>query len=307
MFSNRFFILNILVCFLIVGCGSSGSNSGGGNSIHPTSVEFIDNSDALVVGSTKQLSVTMIPLSSNSSFLHWESTDSSIAEISSSGVVLAKASGRCRIQVSCVDTPSVISELLLSVIASDQIIGTLNLTINSDYPSSAGDSSKLGMLIAKSLRVKMSADAGVVESGSLYFNLPAGDLTLSKAYTLLPYGENVRIISFNGPQLKGLLERNVEKFQSNSIEYLQFSNLTYSVDMLQSFGSRVSAIKIGNTSFDPFDAATYIKIAITDKTLTDWTSIMPVTQVTTPVVSTDTTAFVDFIQNITPVDDTEIN
>jgi 2',3'-cyclic-nucleotide 2'-phosphodiesterase (5'-nucleotidase family) len=95
--------------------------------------------------------------------------------------------------------------------------------------------SNVGNLIADAIREAGGADIGFQNGGGIRADLAAGDISMEKLFTLLPFDNVLVTMTLNGEQVLRLLEISGE--QSNKI--LQLSGLSVVYDLSRPPGSRV--------------------------------------------------------------------
>ena len=101
--------------------------------------------------------------------------------------------------------------------------------------------SNLGNLITDAMREASAADIAFQNGGGIRADLPAGDITLEKLYTLLPFDNQMVVMDLKGSQILELLEKSGERHY----RMLQVSGLTVEYDPTQPAGSRVVQVSVG--------------------------------------------------------------
>lgn len=97
-----------------------------------TSVELSDSSISLTKGSTKSLSATVYPDNASNKELRWESNNSSVATVSSTGLVTAVKSGKATITATALDGSGQFDscEVTVSTPVTDINLNKPNFTLN---------------------------------------------------------------------------------------------------------------------------------------------------------------------------------
>lgn len=134
-----------------------------------------------------------------------------------------------------------------------------------DVSDTYANGSDISNVVAKAfLTVTPTADIAIQNGGGVRVDLPAGDVTIADAFTLLPFSNTLVILDMTGQQIIGVLEDALANFIDNngsSGSYPYASGLRYDIDASQGAGSRVSNVEVNArvagswTAIDP--AATY--------------------------------------------------
>ncbi|MCB0994944.1 MAG: 5'-nucleotidase C-terminal domain-containing protein [Acidimicrobiales bacterium] len=112
------------------------------------------------------------------------------------------------------------------------------------------------------------ADIALQNSGGVRVDLLPGDLTIARAYELLPFANTLVELEMTGAEIQASLEEglgNVLDAGGSTGAYPYGAGIRWDVDVSQPFGSRFSNIEVmpkGATSWGPLDlTATYIVVA----------------------------------------------
>lgn len=94
------------------------------------------------------------------------------------------------------------------------------------------------------------ADISLQNAGGVRIDLPAGDLTVGRIYTLLPFKNTLYRLVLTGAQVKSALEDGVDSVMNGTGTgaYPYTGGLRFRVDMNQARGNRVSNLEIRNSS-----------------------------------------------------------
>lgn len=105
-------------------------------------------------------------------------------------------------------------------------------------------------------------------SGGVRVDIPAGDITIADAYTLLPFANTLIELDMTGAEIVTALEQglgNVIDNGGSSGAYPYGSGIRWDVDVTEPFGSRFSSIEVkpkGTGTWVPIDTgATYVVVA----------------------------------------------
>ena len=112
------------------------------------------------------------------------------------------------------------------------------------------------------------ADIALQNSGGVRIDIPAGDITIADAYTLLPFANTLYELEMTGAEVVLALEQglgNVLDAGGSTGAYPYGAGIRWDVDASQSFGNRFSNIEVkpkGATDWTAIDpAATYVVVA----------------------------------------------
>jgi len=102
-------------------------------------------------------------------------------------------------------------------------VGELKVAL--DVSSGHQGESRAGNLVTDAFRSFYHADVGMLNSGSLRADIPAGRLTLKSVRSLLPFGNRVVLFSVHGKDLKQLLKEHARMNKSGRL--LHVSGIQY--------------------------------------------------------------------------------
>jgi 5'-nucleotidase len=124
-----------------------------------------------------------------------------------------------------------------------------------DGESAAADLIADSMLEATRAPDQGAAQLALVNATGVRVDLPAGDVRYDAAFAMMPFGNNLLVMSLTGAQVKAALEEQYSariRTGSRTPSVLAPSaGFTYSVDMSRPQGSRVSAMYLNGRPLDP--------------------------------------------------------
>ena len=100
------------------------------------------------------------------------------------------------------------------------------------------------------------SDIAIQNAGGVRIDVPAGDITVNTAYTLLPFANTLVEIEMTGSQIKQVLEEAVNNTldpEGSTGSYPYAAGLRWDMDLSQAFGDRLS-----NLEYKARDAATWV-------------------------------------------------
>jgi len=119
----------------------------------------------------------------------------------------------------------------------------------------SGRDTNLGRLIAYNMAANSGADLALINGGAIRAGIPAGDITISDVYTVLPFGDKIVYVVLSGEDLQSVLQKSASLETGSGAKFQTFG-LAY-----QAEGGRVKIDKIRGEAFDP--TKTY-RVAIDD-------------------------------------------
>ncbi|MEL6587567.1 MAG: 5'-nucleotidase C-terminal domain-containing protein, partial [Pseudomonadota bacterium] len=116
----------------------------------------------------------------------------------------------------------------------------------------------MGNLVADAMLDRV-ADQGVTiafqNGGGLRASIDAGEITMGEVLTVLPFQNTLATFSATGQDLIDALENGVGQVEEGAGRFPQVAGMSFTVDLSQAPGSRVSDVMVGDAAIDP--AATY--------------------------------------------------
>jgi 5'-nucleotidase / UDP-sugar diphosphatase len=97
------------------------------------------------------------------------------------------------------------------------------------------------------LQRSFEADIALQNAGGVRIDLPAGEITIDTAFTLLPFANTLVNLEMTGAEIKQVLEEAVSNFVDNegsTGSYPYGANLRWNLDLSQPAGSRFSNVEI---------------------------------------------------------------
>lgn len=107
--------------------------------------------------------------------------------------------------------------------------------------------SNIGNLITDAMREATGADIAFQNGGGIRSDLPAGEITVEKLYTLLPFDNQLVIMDLKGSQVLVLLEESADKHS----KMLQISGMSVEYDLTRPAGSRVVQASVQGKPLQP--------------------------------------------------------
>ena len=124
-----------------------------------------------------------------------------------------------------------------------------------DYESPAADLVADSMLAETRAPENGGAQLALVNASGVRVDLPGGGLKYADAFAMLPFGNNLVVMTLTGEQLKAVLEQEyapaIRAGLSRPSALAGSEGFTYDVDMGRPAGSRVSNVRLDGKPIDP--------------------------------------------------------
>lgn len=103
-----------------------------------------------------------------------------------------------------------------------------------------------------------AAQLALVNSSGVRVGLPQGPVRFRDAFTMMPFGNNVLVMTLTGAQLKAVLEQQYSSVAAKSAVLAPSAGFSYSVDFTRPEGQRVSQMRLDGR---PVDMAANYRVA----------------------------------------------
>ena len=136
----------------------------------------------------------------------------------------------------------------------DRVIGRLTETAkksDDDGESPAADLIADSMLTATRAPETGGAQLGLVNSTGVRVDLPGGDVKYKDAFAMMPFGNNLVVMTLTGAQLKAALEQQyaipLRPKATRPAVLAPSTGFTYAVDLKRPVGSRIADMRLNGT------------------------------------------------------------
>ncbi|WP_439122375.1 bifunctional metallophosphatase/5'-nucleotidase [Marivita sp.] len=116
----------------------------------------------------------------------------------------------------------------------------------------------MGNLVADAMldRVKdQGVQIAIQNGGGLRASIDAGEVTMGEVLTVLPFQNTLSTFEVTGAQILAALENGVSQVEDGAGRFPQVAGMSFTVDLTQEPGSRISNVMVGDAALDP--EATY--------------------------------------------------
>ncbi len=145
------------------------------------------------------------------------------------------------------------------------MVGVTNVNLNGEREDVRGRETNLGNLICDAMLWKTASfetTIAIQNGGGIRASAPKGAITMGQVLEILPYGNQITVLSLTGEQLRAALENGVSQVEDGGGCFPQVSGLRFSFDPDADMGSRVLSIDAWDdvtSSYLPIDPdATYV-------------------------------------------------
>jgi len=140
----------------------------------------------------------------------------------------------------------------------DRIVGSLTAAAPhavDDFESAAADLIADSMLAATHAPDQGGAQLALVNATGVRVDLPGGPIKYFDAFAMMPFGNNLVVMTLTGEQLKQVIEQQfgqpVRAGLTRPSALAPSAGFTYTVDMAKPAGSRVSSLRLDGAPIDP--------------------------------------------------------
>ncbi len=116
----------------------------------------------------------------------------------------------------------------------------------------------MGNLVADAMldRVQdQGVQIAIQNGGGLRASIDAGEVTMGEVLTVLPFQNTLSTFEVTGAQILAALENGVSQVEEGAGRFPQVAGMSFTVDLTQAPGSRISNVMVGDAALDP--EATY--------------------------------------------------
>lgn len=141
---------------------------------------------------------------------------------------------------------------------ASRVIGRLTAPAPTSEDDSEGPTADMiadSMLTATQGPENGGAQIALVNATGVRISLPAGDIRFDKAFSMMPFGNNLVVMTLTGAQLKTAIEQQyaipIRAGASRPAALAPSQGFTYSVDMSRPKGDRVVEMRLNGKAIDP--------------------------------------------------------
>ncbi len=136
----------------------------------------------------------------------------------------------------------------------NRVVAVTYVEIGGDRAVCRAMECSMGNLIADAMlaRVKdQGIQVAIQNGGGIRASIDAGDVTMGEVLTVLPFQNTLSTFQVTGATIVEALENGVSQVEEGAGRFPQVSGMTFTVDLTQAPGSRISDVMIGGAAVDP--------------------------------------------------------
>ncbi len=192
----------------------------------------------------------------------------------SAGTIVAASGAPIPVSADVAEDPEMVSRLAPYVARAEQLLGeALGATavdLDGDRARVRGEETNLGSLVADAMLAKaqgLGAQVAVMNGGGIRASIPKGDVTMGQILEVLPFGNEITVVTTTGRDLTLALENGVSQVETGGGRFPQVAGVRFSFDPSAPAGSRVREVELRDSqtdSYRPLGAAEVVVVATND-------------------------------------------
>ncbi len=126
-------------------------------------------------------------------------------------------------------------------------LGTSDVDLDGDRTRVRSEETNLGDAIADAMLSKTAAlgsEVALMNGGGIRSSIPRGAITMGQILEVLPFGNEIAIVTLSGRQLVAALENGVSQVESGAGRFPQVAGLRFAFDPAAAAGSRVGLVEL---------------------------------------------------------------
>ena len=137
----------------------------------------------------------------------------------------------------------------LDIILSEKI-GTSTVMLDGARENVRTGETNLGQLVADSMLDATGAEVAITNGGGIRASIEAGDITKNSVVTAFPFGNYLVTKEIKGKDIVAALEHGLSKFPEQNGGFPHVAGMTFTFNVANPVGSRVSDLMIGSKAVD---------------------------------------------------------
>jgi len=136
-----------------------------------------------------------------------------------------------------------------------QVVGATEVDLDGERDDVRAREANLGNLICDAMLWKTSAfgaTAAIQNGGGVRASIPAGDITMGQILEVLPYGNQISVVTLTGAQLIAALENGVSQVEDGAGRFPHVGGIRYAFDSSADAGSRIVNVEILDAASDSY-------------------------------------------------------
>jgi len=129
-----------------------------------------------------------------------------------------------------------------------EVVGVSETDLDGERATVRFRESNLGNLVADSQRAFFETDFAIQNGGGIRASVPAGELTLSNVFSIVPFDNGLVVLEVSGQTVWDVLENGVSDWGTAHGKFPHVSGLSYVFDAEAENGERIVAVKLPDGS-----------------------------------------------------------
>ncbi|MBU0595060.1 5'-nucleotidase C-terminal domain-containing protein, partial [Candidatus Bipolaricaulota bacterium] len=136
-----------------------------------------------------------------------------------------------------------------------RVVGTADVDLNGSREDVRVRETNLGNLICDAMLWKtknLDATIALQNGGGIRASIPAGEITMGQVLEVLPYGNQLSVLSLSGEELIAALENGVSGVEDGAGRFPHVGGLRYTFDPSAEPAARITNVEIWDEAFESF-------------------------------------------------------
>lgn len=175
---------------------------------------------------------------------------------------------------SVAEDPRMVAVLAPYVVKADELIGApigaSDVDLDGDRTRVRSEETNLGSAIADAVLAKteaLGARVALMNGGGIRSSIPRGAVTMGQILEVLPFGNEITVVTVSGRELVLALENGVSQVEAGGGRFPQVAGLRFSFDPAAPAGERVGLVELwepASAAYRPLLAAEPVIVATND-------------------------------------------
>ena len=136
-----------------------------------------------------------------------------------------------------------------------RVVGDAGVTLAADRDEVRAHETNLGNVICDALLWKtkgLGATIAIQNGGGIRASIPAGDVTMGQVLEVLPFGNQITVLTITGTELVAALENGVSGVEDGAGRFPQVGGLRYTFDPAAAPGERIAVVEVWDAATETY-------------------------------------------------------
>ncbi len=136
-----------------------------------------------------------------------------------------------------------------------RVVGATDVGLNGAREDVRARETNLGNLICDAILWKakgLGATIAIQNGGGIRATIPAGEITMGQVLEVLPYGNQITVLTITGEQLIAALENGVSQVEDGSGRFPHVGGMRYTFDPALESGSRITSVEVWDAATESY-------------------------------------------------------